>query len=127
MRATLTRVSGLARLSGAIAALTLVTATALLATPAAAEDVSVRIPVVQADLDTPAALTSLYGRVEAAAGQLCRRALLDGDAAYVSVTACKRDTVARAIQGANLAELTAFHTEMVERATVRSSPVLASR
>ncbi|MBL8549164.1 MAG: UrcA family protein [Hyphomonadaceae bacterium] len=117
-----------ARLSGvlSIAALLLASAPAVLAAPASAEEFSIRITVVQADLDTPAALARLYGRVEDAATEICRRSSLDADGVFRSSGACRREAVARAIEGAHLAPLSAFHADMT-REPVRASPVLASR
>ena len=94
---------------------------------ASAEEVTVRIPVYQADLESDAALANLYERVEAAASHICLETSDAFDRASRSQISCRRDAVRRAIDTANLPALSAYHAEAQNRQAATATPVLASR
>jgi UrcA family protein len=93
-----------------------------LASAAAAEPQTIRIPVTQADLQSPEAVAALYGRVEAAAAELCQ---VQNRTANTTQASCMRDVVSDAVAGAELAPLAQYAA--AQRAAPGAAIEIASR
>ena len=86
----------------------------LIATPAAAETTTIRVPVAQSDLATPEAVDALYQRVVEAADSVCRAASREVGVLSFSQRACRVETVEAAITDADLAPLSSRHEQAHE-------------
>lgn len=98
----------------------------LLAPMAQAEELTIRIPVMESDVATPQAVAALYQRVEYAAGSVCTRTMPSPLTLMSNRAACRREVVANAIANAGIPELTAYHREAAAP-VVSETATLASR
>lgn len=88
---------------------------AFAASAQAEEPLSITIPVSSADLQSTEAVAGLYGRVEAAAEELCDA---PNRAAFTTFRSCKREVIAEAVARADIAALSAYADSLTAPAAI---------
>jgi UrcA family protein len=92
-----------------------------IASAAAADPVSIRVPVANSDLQSSYSVAALYARVEDAAREPCR---MSNRPLAMTHASCMREVVGKAIARAEIAPLTAYAST---RDSQPAGRILASR
>jgi UrcA family protein len=100
-----------------------------IAAPAAADNdnlIQVRVPVTEADLQSPEAVAALYARVQEAGMAVCREAMRSSLPYYVSTAQCRREVVENAIAETGV-EAVARHHATVTNPQLADQTTIAAR